>query len=54
MKKIMKIAAMIGLLVIGGAGVYALTQYYLTKSITSEFTKKHIFTFFVFYTQNNR
>lgn len=45
MKRIMKIAVMIGLLVIGGAGVYALTQYYLTKSIKSEFTKKHIFTF---------
>lgn len=45
MKKIMKIAVMIGLLVIGGAGVYAMTRYYLAKSVTSEFTKKHIFTF---------
>ena len=45
MKKIMKIAVMLGLLVIGGAGAYAMTQYYLAKSITSEFTKKHIFTF---------
>lgn len=45
MKKIMKMAAMIGLLVIGGAGVYALTQYFMMQSITSEFTKKHIFTF---------
>ena len=41
MKKIMKIAVMIGLLVIGGAGVYAMTRYYLAKSVTSEFTKKH-------------
>ena len=45
MKKIMKIAVMIGLLVIGGAGVYAMTRYYLAKSVKSEFTKKHIFTF---------
>ena len=45
MKKIMKIAVMIGLLVIGGAGVYAMTRYYLAKSVTSKFTKKHIFTF---------
>lgn len=45
MKKIMKIAVMIGLLVIGGAGVYAMTRYYLAKSVTSEFSKKHIFTF---------
>lgn len=45
MKKIMKIAVMIGLLVIGGAGVYAMTRYYLAKSVSSEFTKKHIFTF---------
>ena len=41
MKKIMKIAVMIGLLVIGGAGVYAMTRYYLAKSVKSEFTKKH-------------
>lgn len=45
MKKIMKIAVMIGLLVIGGAGVYAMTRYYMAKSVSSEFTKKHIFTF---------
>lgn len=45
MKRIMKIAVMIGLLVIGGAGVYAMTRYYLAKSVRSEFTKKHIFTF---------